>query len=58
MLGRRYFLQQTQHLLKPIFLTTMYHCCPAKIGPSVLDCDLACLADEAKKALKAGATCK
>jgi hypothetical protein len=36
----------------------MYHCCPAKIGPSVLDCDLACLAEEAKRALDAGATCK
>lgn len=32
-----------------------YHCCPAKIGPSVLDCDMACLADEAKRAIKAGA---
>jgi len=56
MLGRSYFLNT--HLHKPIFRTTMYHCCPAKIGPSVLDCDLACLADEAKKALKAGANCK
>ena len=33
----------------------VYHCCPAKIGPSVLDCDMACLADEGKKALAAGA---
>lgn len=32
-----------------------YHCCPAKIGPSVLDCDMACLADEGKRALAAGA---
>ena len=33
----------------------VYHCCPAKIGPSVLDCDMACLADEGKRALAAGA---
>mmetsp|Transcript_12177 Transcript_12177/g.26505 ORF Transcript_12177/g.26505 Transcript_12177/m.26505 type:complete len:250 (-) Transcript_12177:138-887(-) len=32
-----------------------YHCCPAQIGPSVLDCDMASLASEAKKALAAGA---
>ena len=32
-----------------------FHCCPAKVGPSVLDCDMACLADEAKRALAAGA---
>lgn len=31
------------------------HCCPAMIGPSVLDCDMACLADEVKRALTAGA---
>lgn len=34
----------------------VYHCCPAGIGPSVLDCDMASLADEAKRALAAGAT--
>mmetsp|Transcript_33650 Transcript_33650/g.77639 ORF Transcript_33650/g.77639 Transcript_33650/m.77639 type:complete len:245 (-) Transcript_33650:86-820(-) len=34
----------------------MYHCCPAKIGPSVLDCDLACLAAEGRRALEAGAS--
>jgi len=34
----------------------MYHCCPAKIGPSVLDCDMADLATEAKRALSAGAS--
>lgn len=32
-----------------------FHCCPAKVGPSVLDCDMACLADEGKRALAAGA---
>lgn len=34
----------------------MYHCCPANIGPSVLDCDMANLAAEGKRALAAGAT--
>jgi ribulose-phosphate 3-epimerase len=34
----------------------VYHCCPAMIGPSVLDCDMACLAEEGKKALAAGAS--
>lgn len=33
----------------------VYHCCPAMIGPSVLDCDMANLAAEGKKALAAGA---
>jgi ribulose-phosphate 3-epimerase len=33
----------------------VYHCCPAQVGPSVLDCDMACLADEGKRALAAGA---
>jgi ribulose-phosphate 3-epimerase len=33
-----------------------YHCCPAQIGPSVLDCDMAQLANEGKRALKAGAS--
>lgn len=33
-----------------------YHCCPPKIGPSVLDCDMAQLADEGKRALEAGAS--
>ena len=33
-----------------------YHCCPGKIGPSVLDCDMACLAKEGQRALDAGAT--
>lgn len=33
-----------------------YHCCPAQIGPSVLDCDMAQLAVEGKRALKAGAS--
>lgn len=33
-----------------------YHCCPAQIGPSVLDCDMSQLAVEGKRALKAGAT--
>ena len=32
-----------------------FHCCPAMVGPSVLDCDMACLADEARRALAAGA---
>jgi len=32
-----------------------YHSCPAKIGPSVLDCDMGELANEAKRALSAGA---
>lgn len=34
----------------------VYHCCPAKVGPSVLDCDMANLAQEAKRALAAGAS--
>jgi ribulose-phosphate 3-epimerase len=34
----------------------VYHCCPAMIGPSVLDCDMACLAAEGKKALANGAS--
>ncbi|CAK9006714.1 unnamed protein product [Durusdinium trenchii] len=31
------------------------HCCTARIGPSVLDCDTAMLATEAARALRAGA---
>jgi ribulose-phosphate 3-epimerase len=34
----------------------VFHSRPAMIGPSVLDCDMACLADEAKRALDAGAS--
>jgi ribulose-phosphate 3-epimerase len=34
----------------------MFHCCPAQVGPSVLDCDMASLAVEGKKALAAGAS--
>ena len=34
----------------------MMHCCPARVGPSVLDCDMACLAKEGKRALDAGAS--
>ena len=34
----------------------MYHCCPGQIGPSVLDCDMADLAKEGKRALDAGAS--
>mmetsp|Transcript_7363 Transcript_7363/g.21582 ORF Transcript_7363/g.21582 Transcript_7363/m.21582 type:complete len:247 (+) Transcript_7363:73-813(+) len=34
----------------------VYHCCPAKVGPSVLDCDMAFLANEGKRALDAGAS--
>ena len=30
--------------------------CPVRVAPSVLDCDMATLADEAKRALKAGAS--
>eukprot|EP00934_Nitzschia_sp_Nitz4_P003913 Nitzschia sp. Nitz4//scaffold350_size17454//7898//8787//NITZ4_008819-RA/size17454-augustus-gene-0.25-mRNA-1//1//CDS//3329548871//3903//frame0 len=33
-----------------------YHCCPARVGPSVLDCDMANLAAEGKRALAAGAS--
>jgi len=33
----------------------MHHCCEPMIGPSVLDCDLAQLANEVKRVLKAGA---
>lgn len=33
-----------------------YHCCPAQVGPSVLDCDMAQLAVEGKRALQAGAS--
>mmetsp|Transcript_9684 Transcript_9684/g.12082 ORF Transcript_9684/g.12082 Transcript_9684/m.12082 type:complete len:246 (+) Transcript_9684:173-910(+) len=33
----------------------MHHCCEGKIGPSVLDCDMAALADEVKRVLDAGA---
>ncbi|KAG7358527.1 ribulose-phosphate 3-epimerase [Nitzschia inconspicua] len=33
-----------------------YHCCPAQVGPSVLDCDMAQLANEGKRALQAGAS--
>jgi ribulose-phosphate 3-epimerase len=33
-----------------------YHCCPGRIGPSVLDCDMAQLAAEARRALDAGAS--
>jgi len=34
----------------------VYHCCPGKIGPSILDCDMAQLANEGKRALEAGAS--
>jgi pentose-5-phosphate-3-epimerase len=33
----------------------VYHSCPVKIAPSVLDCDMGNLGVEAKRALDAGA---